>query len=179
LISFSRTRSFNPIDAARLRCVDPIQCARYCKYQMVEMLPALHAGRMYTKLPRDGSSLGRCFEAGQEKRDFRRSTGFAQGRRVAGAAQAEASSCSETKRKFRSRERTIDARMGMEGNATTPGLSIRSDFAKTTVVSRPQGGARTGPPRIENVQPGQYLIQGRMLFDQPYYAGQICSAAPT
>jgi hypothetical protein len=49
---------------------------------------------------------------------------------------------------------------------------ISQDGASPGIVSRPQGGARTGPPRIENVQPGQYLIQGRMLFDQPYYAAQ-------
>lgn len=50
---------------------------------------------------------------------------------------------------------------------------IPQEGARPEVGSRPQSGARAGPPRIENVQPGQYLIQGRMLFDYPYYAARI------
>jgi hypothetical protein len=65
-----------------------------------------------------------------------------------------------------------------DGSPAPPNLSfqvalIPQNGASPEVGSRPQGGARTGPPHIENVQPGQYRIQGRMLFDHPYYAAQV------
>src|SRR6516225_6800647 len=56
-------------------------------------------------------------------------------RRVDGegrGSRAEAPPGSERRRKVRSRERTIGAQRRIEGKRTTPSLSIKSEFARTT-----------------------------------------------
>jgi hypothetical protein len=49
---------------------------------------------------------------------------------------------------------------------------IPQESASPDLGSRPQRGPG-GPARIENVQPGQYRVEGRMLFDRPYYAARV------
>jgi hypothetical protein len=65
--------------------------------------------------------------------------------------QLERRAAPETKRKPRLRERTISARMGIEGKRTTPSLSIRSEFARTTLErARNENDPRTTTLNLSN-----------------------------
>src|SRR6516225_9969970 len=60
---------------------------------------------------------------------------------------AEAPHGSERRRKVRLRKRTIGARRRIEGKTTTPSLSIKSEFARTTVGREPPAWPQT---RLQN-----------------------------
>src|SRR6516162_6681586 len=87
---------------------------------------------------------GQSFQTALSQAHKNRSAGVSLGRwtgvaerRVDGegrGSRAEAPPGSERRRKVRSKRRTIGARRRIEGKTTTPSLSIKSEFARTTVT---------------------------------------------